>query len=106
MLGAVRILMAVEEHGAGRQLVRFRSWPRYTAGALLPILLGAALAIDATIDQAWLAAAILGGVTVTLALRMFQQCAGATAVVMHALQGSISTSVPDLSGLDITLGGT
>ncbi len=96
MLGAVRLLMAVEEHAAGRQLVRFRSWPRCTAGALLPILLGAALTTDATLDHAWLAAAILGGVTATLALRTFQQCAGATAAVMHALQESVSTIVAAL----------
>jgi hypothetical protein len=96
MLGAVRILMAVEEHGAGQQLVRFRSWPRCTAGALLAIFLGAALTTGATLDHAWLAAAILGGVTVMLALRMYQQCAGATAATLHALQESVSPRIAAL----------
>src|SRR5439155_2681881 len=87
MLGTVRILMAVEEYGAGRQRARFRSWPRCAPGGLVLALLSAALTTGATLDQAWAVAAILGGVTVTLALRMFQKCAAATAATLHALQG-------------------
>ena len=30
MLGSMRLRVAVEEHGAGRQLVRIRSWPRFS----------------------------------------------------------------------------
>jgi hypothetical protein len=37
MLGAMRILMAVEEHGLGQQMVRFRVWPRYSSGGLAPV---------------------------------------------------------------------
>src|SRR5262249_11418273 len=29
LLGGARALMAVEDHGAGNQYVRFRSWPRF-----------------------------------------------------------------------------
>jgi len=104
MLGAVRILMAVEEYGLGRQLVRFRSWPRCAPGGLVLTLLSAALATGATRDRAWAVAAILGGVTVTIALRMFQECAAATAAAMHALQGSVRTRVAALSWLEHRLG--
>ena len=41
MLGSIRMLMAVEDHGAGTQLVRIRSWPRLRSGATI---LGAVLA--------------------------------------------------------------
>src|SRR5690606_8709010 len=45
--GALRLRMAVEEHGHGRQLLRFRTWPRrapHRAAALLLFALAAALA--------------------------------------------------------------
>ena len=41
LCGGVRVLMAVEEHGQGRQFYRFKAWP-IVPGALL-ILLGAVL---------------------------------------------------------------
>src|SRR5712692_7309820 len=43
MLGATRILMAVEDHGAGTQFVRFGSWPRCSPGAVALTLLFTAL---------------------------------------------------------------
>jgi hypothetical protein len=37
LLGCARVLMAVEEHGGGNQLVRFRAWPKCsTASSSLP----------------------------------------------------------------------
>jgi O-antigen biosynthesis protein len=100
MWGAVRILMAIEEHGAGRQLVRFRSWPRCSPGGLVLALLSAALATGAALDQAWIASALLGLVTVMLALRMFQECARATAAVLRALQERTDAAVPVLRALE------
>ena len=46
MFGAARLSMAVENHGSGRQLLRFRSWPRCSllAGASMACLWGLALA--------------------------------------------------------------
>src|SRR5262249_17374393 len=35
LLGGARTRMTVEEHGAGRQLIRFRSWPRASTVALV-----------------------------------------------------------------------
>ncbi len=98
-LGAVRILMAVEEHGLGRQLTRFRSWPRVSAGGLLLSLTFAALASGAAFDQAWVAAAPLGLVVVMLALRALQECAAATATVLRALGQSKSARSPTFARL-------
>ena len=61
MLGSMRMRMAVEEHGAGRQLMRFRSWPRFSR-----IGLGVALGVrrarrlGARSTASWVVAAVLG----------------------------------------------
>ena len=86
MLGAIRILMAVEDHGAGTQFVRFSSWPRCSRGAVALTLLFTALSIGAAIDLAWPAATILATGAVLLVLRTLQECAGATTAVLQALQ--------------------
>jgi len=93
-LGSARMLMAVEEHGAGRQLIRFRMWPRWSSGGLLLTFLCAILAAGAALDQAWAVTALFGLVTVILALRAFQECAAAIAAVLRAIQehvGAIAT---------------
>jgi hypothetical protein len=86
LLGAARMLMAVEDHGAGTQFVRFRSWPRFSSVAVVLVLLFVLLSAEAVEDQAWTAAAILGTVTVLLTLRTLQECAGATAAVLRTLE--------------------
>jgi O-antigen biosynthesis protein len=85
-LGAVRILMAVEEHGQGRQLVRFRTWPRCSSVGIVLTLLCAILAVGAALDQAWIASIVLGLITITLTVRLFQECASATWAVLSAIQ--------------------
>jgi hypothetical protein len=59
MLAAARILMAVEDHGAGTQFVRFHSWPACSPRAVVLILVFAALFAGAALDHAWTVAAIL-----------------------------------------------
>jgi hypothetical protein len=92
LLGAARTRMTIEEHGAGKQLVRFRSWSRCsTRGIVLPLLF-AAFATSATLHQAWAASAVLGVVAALLALRMLLECAAARAAVVRALQESAATT--------------
>jgi len=86
MLGAARVLTAVEDHGAGTQFVRFVSWSRCSPGAVALTLLLSALAIGAAIDLAWPAAIMLGAGAVLLGLRTLQECAGATTAVLQALK--------------------
>jgi hypothetical protein len=86
LFGAARILMTLEEHGAGRQLMRFRSWPKCSTRGLLLISLFAVLAAGAIFDHTWHSATILGSVAVLLASRMFQECAETMATVLHALR--------------------
>ena len=94
------MLMAVEEHGLGRQLVRFRTWPRCSSAGCVLTLLCAAMMIAAALDQAWVASAILGVVTIMLALRLFQERAAATAAVLRALRGNTGHVAAVLSALE------
>jgi GT2 family glycosyltransferase len=86
LFGRVRMLMAIEEHGAGKQLVRLRAWPVCAMlGVALPLLMGL-LAVRAALDQAWTASVILTGGTVLLALRTLLECSLALAAVRHVLE--------------------
>lgn len=86
MLGAVRIDLVVEEHGQGKQLVRFRAWPRTTSMGLSLI---SALAFVSLIDAGVASlrgAAICGIPALVLALRSLQECAAGMAAVKAALR--------------------
>ncbi len=85
-LSTVRILMAIEEHGGGRQLVRFRAWPRFSRGGRILALLCAIVATWAALHSAWASSVILGMVTVIFVIRGLQECATAMAAVLHALE--------------------
>jgi GT2 family glycosyltransferase len=86
LLGAARTRMVIEEHGAGRQLVRFYTWPRFSLAGLVVILLFAVLLGWAALAHIWVASLILGMVTIALVLRMLWECAAATVTILHALR--------------------
>jgi GT2 family glycosyltransferase len=86
LCGSVRTLMAIEEHGDGKQLIRFRAWPKCCPVAMTIALLFGALAGWAAVDQAWLAFGMLGTITVVLAGRLISECAFATSSLLHALE--------------------
>jgi hypothetical protein len=84
-LGASRMLMAVEEHGGGRQLVRVRVWPNpYWMGMVLTALL-AGLSAFALQDGAWIAAAALGAAGLFTASRTVIDVAAASAAFRRLL---------------------
>ena len=58
--------MAIEEHGAGKQLVRFRVTPWIPTVVLIPIASLVLLASAAALDHAWFAAAVLAVSAATL----------------------------------------
>ncbi len=85
IVGSARVLMAIEEHGMGRQLVRFRVWPRCSRIGIMLIILFAALTIEAGFEGAWGYFTILGVTTALLGMRPVHECAAATAAVLHAV---------------------
>lgn len=86
VLGAVRLLSTTEEHGAGKQLVRFRLWPTCTWQGIAVSVVLMTLALGAASSSTWLVAALLGLGAVVPLYRMGQECAGAMATLWHALQ--------------------
>jgi hypothetical protein len=85
MLGSMRLRVAVEEHGAGRQFVRIRSWPRFSRIGAAVALGFSALAVGAALDGAWAAAAVLGAGALLIVVSAIQDCATAAGVLRIAL---------------------
>ncbi len=85
MLGVARMRMAVEEHGAGRQLVRTRSWPKYSRVGLALIVSFAALSAGAALAGTWIVSVILGAIAVLLAVSAMRDCATAAGVLARVL---------------------
>jgi hypothetical protein len=85
VLGAARTCMVIEEHGAGRQLIRFRSWPRCLLPARVLIPLFTALSIGAALDHEPIVASVVGATALLLALRTYKECATAISAVRHAI---------------------
>jgi len=67
--GSLRALFAVEEHGAGRQLIRWRLQPRSPALSRLAAWGAAALALGAAVSGGQVAAAVLAAGAAALAWR-------------------------------------
>ncbi len=86
LFGSARIRLAVEEHGAGRQLLRWHVWPRVPAGALTAIATLAALALGAAAAHAWTAASVLGGCVMLVVMRVGIECSRALGSVRGALE--------------------
>jgi O-antigen biosynthesis protein len=83
--GCARLRVAVEEHGGGHQLARFRVWPRVSAAGWILLGLLTAGAGVATWDADITAAAIFGGATVALAVRTVVGSAFAIAALCLAV---------------------
>jgi glycosyltransferase involved in cell wall biosynthesis len=86
ILGAARTLMAVEEHGAGRQLVRLRVWPRWSLLPSMLVLPLAGLALVASFGQAWPAVGLASAGIVFTALGWLQESAGAAAAISRSFE--------------------
>ena len=85
IMGATRLRLAVEEHGAGTQLVRLRSWPRYSGIGMALTAVLAVLSSAAFLDGATIAGAILGVAAFFLAASAVRDGAAATGLLLHAL---------------------
>ena len=90
LMGGVRGVIAVEEHGGGKQLVRTRTRPQVARPVWIFVLLMAVLAVFAIADGAWLAGAglsLLAGVFAASAWRDVGAAAGAWQDAVRRLGG-------------------
>ena len=91
VLGGTRVLMAIEEHGAGKQFVRFRLWPKSSITGKVAIFVFSSLGVWAGIDQAWIAGTLLAGIPVMVGLRMLQEHSAATLAILRSLHAMKET---------------
>ena len=78
LFGGVRGVVAAEEHGAGKQLVRMRAFPYVPRLALGLIVFLSTLTMFAAADGAHLATLALGGMASALGALVFSDCWAAT----------------------------
>lgn len=92
LFGSLRVLMGIEEHGGGKQVLRLHSRPKPSAfGAGLAFILGI-LAGLAAFDGAWHAYLILGGLSAFAAVRVIGDCASATGCYLEAIKQTFDQS--------------
>ncbi len=90
--GSTRLLMGVEACGGGGQLMRIRLRPRCSQGIFILSLVLEVLALAATRDHAWIASCALGLSASLLNLRMFLDCAAASAAFIRVFRKQESES--------------
>ena len=75
LLGYIRALGVIEEHGSGKQLFRLKAWPSFPRPVIVVTIILSLVAAYAAYDQAWLAAIALAAGAVGIALIARAECA-------------------------------
>jgi hypothetical protein len=94
LFGCARMLMGIEEHGAGKQLVRFRTWPKLSAFAIAVEFVFAFLAFSAALHHAWIASAVLSMIVALFSLRLFQESGAAEAAILYTVEDRVTSYEP------------
>lgn len=86
LLGSARVLLAIEDHGAGTQLCRFRIAPNISiVGTVVFVGLGL-LIVVALADRAWFATGVLGLFALTIVVRACLECAASACSATRAIE--------------------
>jgi hypothetical protein len=86
LFGSARMLMAVEDHGAGNQFLRFRWWPRASRRGIALITAFGSLAGSAAAAGAWTVGTVLGTVALTVAFCVVLECGEAGALIARTVR--------------------
>jgi cellulose synthase/poly-beta-1,6-N-acetylglucosamine synthase-like glycosyltransferase len=86
MFASTRLMLAIEEHGGGRQLARVKMWPRFSRAAGVIAGIAALLAAIAAFEHEYVTAVALAGVFGVIGLRAVQECASSMRAVSDSLQ--------------------
>ena len=84
-LGQARLLIAVEDHGAGTQYVRLGFWPKCSAAGLTVFAFLASVAGAAATSAAWTAAIVFAVAAAGVIGRVGQEAGRALAVLERAV---------------------
>jgi O-antigen biosynthesis protein len=84
--GGARLLMAVEDHGAGTQYVRCRVWPKCFASGLVLSLTLALFSAGAGMDGAATASILLALGALLSVCKTVLECGRAFAVVLDSIE--------------------
>jgi len=90
LFGCARMLMGIEEHGGGKQLVRFRTWPKFWPLAIMVDLVFALLGLGAAMDHAWMAWTVLMLIVGLFSFRLLQESAAAEAAILCTLDDKVN----------------
>ena len=90
LFGVARMILGVEEHGQGRQMVRARLWPRAAAAGLWTVGVFAVLAVLAFLDGARVASGLLALAAALLGARIAWDCGTAVRALGDAIQRELS----------------
>ena len=85
LLAGARLLMANEEHGGGKEYLRFRVWPNLKRGSYVLTLPAIIIAMLALGSGAVGAGAVLGGAALVLVLETLRECGAAQAAMLRAV---------------------
>ena len=85
-------MIAVEDHGAGRQYVRLGLWPKCSGAGLAVTAFLASVAGAAATSAAWTAAVVFAGATVFVIARVAHEAGRALAVLDRAIAGLTNSS--------------
>jgi len=106
MLGSMRMRMAVEEHGSGRQLLKVRAWPRCSRIGVGVALAFGALAAGAALASAWVVAAVMAAVVAVVVTSIVKDCATAAGVLRVVLEGEIREAQGEFQPVSEPVAGT
>jgi GT2 family glycosyltransferase len=98
LLGGARLRSAIEDHGAGTQLVRFEVRPRWALASALAALALALIAGSAAEDAAWFAFALLAGGAAAIAVGVVLVPAAAVALAGRVARAASSDVIPRWGG--------
>lgn len=89
IFGRVRLLIGIEDHGAGTQYVRVRTWPRWRRAGKTTLALIAMVMFPAAMGSQWLVVGVLAGVATLMVSATIAQCAGATAALLPVIDSQL-----------------
>ncbi|MDQ3657853.1 MAG: glycosyltransferase [Chloroflexota bacterium] len=88
LFGGTRLLMMIEEHGAGKQLVQYRCWPRVSGLSFAMASIALLLALGATIASSWAVAVILVLCAGAAAWGILRDCGASSAAIVPTTTAS------------------